>query len=191
VAAVTLNQLGLLPVSAVLAGILFALKVNFGTGTGRAYLVSSFYTWYRTQTPDDQKAIKDAAAEYAIKSGAAAQSGAAAAKEAGEAAAAVLAPLLAKGASSAESAFKAIAKAVRAKEPKAISDTAEADAEKNAVTALTEGGRAAAIAASAAEGGMEATTGGNRRKTKKVKSKRRMTRRRKATKVMGAPVFVY
>jgi hypothetical protein len=40
------NQLGLLPISAVIAAILFAVRANVSTGPARSLLISQFYTWY-------------------------------------------------------------------------------------------------------------------------------------------------
>lgn len=94
------NQLGLLPVSAVLAAILWQIQASFGTGAGRAYVMASFYAWYQSQ---DNRAELDAAIkDYAVKAQAAIAAkggeGAAAAQAALAEAAAKLGPLLAKGA---------------------------------------------------------------------------------------------
>lgn len=112
VAGFVANQIGLLPMSAVLAAILFSLKINLGTGPGRAYVVASFYTWFLQQNKGDQTAIVDAAKQYAITAG----SGA---KEAAK----TLGPLLAKagagaaaaGSGAAQNAFAAVATAVKGK----------------------------------------------------------------------------
>jgi hypothetical protein len=68
-----LADLGLVPVSAVLAALLFTLKVSFGTSGGRAYLLTGFSAWYASQTPVFQAEFKKGAEEYAqsVKEGAA------------------------------------------------------------------------------------------------------------------------
>jgi hypothetical protein len=95
-----LNQIGVLPLSVLLAGILVAIQANFGTGTGRAYVVASFYAWYSKQEPGDRAAIDKAAKEYSAAAAAAAkQAGTEAADTAATAAAAAakrIAALLAK-----------------------------------------------------------------------------------------------
>jgi hypothetical protein len=60
-----LNQLGLLPLSAVIAILLVGLKANLATGTSRAYLVTSFYAWYLGQPKASQEKINTVASEYA------------------------------------------------------------------------------------------------------------------------------
>jgi hypothetical protein len=65
VGAVVLNQLGLLPLSAVIAILLVGLKANLATGTSRAYLVTSFYAWYLGQPKPMQEKINTVASEYA------------------------------------------------------------------------------------------------------------------------------
>jgi hypothetical protein len=82
VSAAVLNQLGLLPLSAVVAILLVGLKANLATGTSRAYLVASFYAWYLGQPEDKQTEINKVASEYAA---AAAAGVTEAAKEAGAA----------------------------------------------------------------------------------------------------------
>ena len=121
VAAIAANQLGVLPLSAVLAAILFSVQVNFGTGVGRAYVVSSFYTWYVSRPDEEKKAIKAAATQYAKDAGAAAKKGAKDVKDAAKNAAAALGPYLVKGGASAAAgagaagnAFKAVGEAIRA-----------------------------------------------------------------------------
>ncbi len=52
------NQLGLLPISAVIAAILLAVKANVSTGPARSLLISQFYAWYITK-PRRKKDAKD------------------------------------------------------------------------------------------------------------------------------------
>lgn len=59
------NQLGLLPISAVLAAILFAVRANISTGPARSLLISQFYTWYIMKPKEEQEAFIKAAKEYA------------------------------------------------------------------------------------------------------------------------------
>jgi hypothetical protein len=250
VTAATLNQLGLLPVSTMLAAIFFALQVNLGTGTGRAYVISGFYTWYLSQERGTQETIKTEAVKYAAAAKAKAVPAAAEAARA-------LAPHLARAgrgaAAGAGNAFKVVADALRrppaahtGEQPVTVSAPIAAEQEGAAPAVaeavLVQGVSAAAVAAEAgAESRVEAADGGappapvvavvatktrksrkvldpqavpfpapgdgaamdadaalaapagpgGRRKTKKVKSKRRVTRRKKATKVLGAPVFIY
>jgi hypothetical protein len=111
VAGFVANQIGVLSMSAVLAAILFTLRINLGSGPGRAYLVTSFYTWFLQQNKGDQKAIVDAAKKYATTAG-----------EGAKEAARTLGPLLAKagagtaaaGSGAAQNAFAAIRAAVQA-----------------------------------------------------------------------------
>jgi hypothetical protein len=63
--AVVLNQMGVLPLSAILAAIIVAVQAQVGTGGGRAYLVSGFYAWYKTQSDVTKTAIKKTATGYA------------------------------------------------------------------------------------------------------------------------------
>ena len=187
VGAFVANQVGALPMSAILAAILFTLQVNLGTGGGRAYLVSGFYAWYKSQSEPERQAFKAAAIQYGAAAKDAAKSTAEEAKVKVADAAAALGPLLAKARRGGKNAFQsvaaAVAKATRKEAPAAPQGDAAAQA------ALTDGGPAAAIAAGA-EGGTGAASGG-RRKTRKQSVKRRVTRRRKAQKVLGTPVFIY
>lgn len=59
------NQLGFLPISTVAAAIIFYLQNSIGTGTGRAYVISSFYAWYLNQDSKKQEDIDNAAWQYA------------------------------------------------------------------------------------------------------------------------------
>lgn len=110
VGGIALNQLGVLPLSAVLAIILMALKANLGTGPGRAYLVASFYTWYIAQDDPTKLTIQTAAMEY----GKAAKTKSV---EAATKAAKKLGPLLAAAGGVGKNAFKAVADRIRAEEP--------------------------------------------------------------------------
>lgn len=65
VGVVFFNQLGLLPLSAVLAAILFAVKANVSTGPARSLLISQFYAWYIMKTPKEQAAFLQNAKTYA------------------------------------------------------------------------------------------------------------------------------
>lgn len=187
------NQLGLLPVSAVLAAILWQIQASLGTGTGRAYLVAGFYAWYNDQDANTQKALKAAAKKYAANAQSAAKKNAPAVVAASKDAAVALGGLLAKGAGATGTAFQAVAAAVTNAGGTVVQAQVTA-ADGNGGAALEGGASAAAIAvdqAGAGAAGTGATAGGRRRKTKKQVSKRRVTRRKKATKVMGAPVFIY
>jgi hypothetical protein len=190
VGAFVANQMGLLPVSAVLAAILWQIQASFATGSGRAYLVAGFYAWYKGQDSETKTAIKTTAKKYAADAQSAAASGAPAVKAAAKDAAEALGALLAKGSGATGTAFQAVANAVT----RAGGNYAKESVVQGGESAALEGGApAAAIAVMGAGGDAPPApdASGGRRKTKKVKSKRRMTRRRKATKVMSAPVFVY
>lgn len=137
------NQIGLLPMSAVLAAILFTLKINLGSGPGRAYVVTSFYTWFLQQNEGDQKAIVDAAKEYATTAG-----------EGAKGAAAKLGPLLVKAGSGAaaagagaQNAFAAIATAVRGQsvDVRAPAPANDAPAEALLVAAAPSAAEAVAV----------------------------------------------
>ena len=189
------NQLGVLPLSAVLAAILFSLKLQVGTGPGRAYLISSFYTWYVAQSPAAKKEIKRNAEEYAGKAQAAAKSGAAAVQAATSAAAAKLGPKLAAVGAAGANAFKTVADAIRSKEAPAAAAAPAAVEAGGAAEAVAALNRGAPVAAAVVEqvgvvapstGG---TQGGRRRKTaKRALKKARATRRRKAPKYLAAPI---
>jgi hypothetical protein len=196
------NQLGVLPVSAVLAAILWQIQATLGTGGGRAYLVGGFYAWYKGQDINTKKALKAAAKKYAADAQQAAAQNAPAVKAAAREAAATLGGLLAKGTAATGSAFQAVAAAVTGAGGTVVAEQVAA-ATANGAAALQDGAPAAAIAAgqagAAPAGALNAEASpfippggvGGRRKTKKVKSKRHVTRRKKATKVLGAPVFIY
>jgi len=76
VALIAANQLGLVPLSAILAAILFSVQMNFATGAGKAYAITSFYAWYNAQPDATQKAVKKAATEYASAAASAAKTAA-------------------------------------------------------------------------------------------------------------------
>lgn len=186
------NQLGVLPMSAVLAAILFALQVNLGTGPGRAYLITGFYAWYKSQKPEDQQAIKTAAENY----GAAAKDAVVArAKEATpqiKAAATQLGGLLAKAGKGGKNAVQAVAEKLKPAEKPPVPEAAPAAAlENGAPAAVAVAAAVVAAPAEAGTGGPPAGRGGRARKTSKRGMKRRMTRRRKAPKYLAAPVFAY
>jgi hypothetical protein len=61
------NQLGLLPLSAVLAAILFAVRANVSTGPARSLLISQFYTWYIMKPTNEQQEFIKAAKDYATQ----------------------------------------------------------------------------------------------------------------------------
>lgn len=184
------NQIGILPMSALLAAILFTLKVNIGTGPGRAYVAASFYTWFVAQSPGDKKKIVKHAQDYATTAG-----------KGASAAAGKLGPLLAKGAAgaasmgagAAQNAFAVVAAAIQNKgdgTPAAVPSSAPA-----VTAALTAGEASAAesvvIAAerTAGTGGTSTPSGGRKKKTaKRALKKARTTRRRKAPKYLAAPV---
>jgi len=96
VGVVAANQLGVLPLSAVLAAVLFTIQSQLGTGAGRAYLITGFYAWYRTKSSEEQQVIKAAAEEYAEAAKEAAKTGIAAAKPGIKKAADTLGGLLSK-----------------------------------------------------------------------------------------------
>ena len=206
------NQVGVLPMSAVLAAILWSLQVNLGTGGGRAYLVTGFYAWYKSQSPEFKGKFKEAAQKYAADAKSAAELSATDAKVKVTAAAAVLGPLLAQAGAGAGAAGKNAFQSVAAAITKAIPGSPAPTIPQDGTAALKDGAPAAAIAAGAetvaetvkarrrsprarapvgadADGDVEVE--GGRRKTKKRTSKRRVTRRRKAQKVLGTPVFIY
>lgn len=194
------NQIGILPMSAVLAAILFALKVNLGTGTGRAYVVSSFYAWYMAQNKDDKKKIIKHAQEYATTAGKGAADAAVAAGKLGS--------LLSKKALKEPVAGEGVPvpgkDAVAVKDKDAVAVIKEAAAPSGspppppstATEILTAGAskasEAVVIASKAKKDGAwepvpKKRTGG---KTKKRSPKKaRATRRRKAPKYLAAPVF--
>jgi hypothetical protein len=96
VAAFAANQLGVLPLSAVLAAILFTIQTNLGTGAGRAYLITGFYAWYNTKSKPEKDAINAAANEYANAAKDAAKAGIKAAEPKVKEAARKLGDLLSK-----------------------------------------------------------------------------------------------
>jgi hypothetical protein len=67
VGVVFFNQLGLLPISAVLAAILFAVRANVSTGPARSLLISQFYAWYIMKPKKEQEAFIKAAKDYAAQ----------------------------------------------------------------------------------------------------------------------------
>jgi hypothetical protein len=221
VAAFVLNQIGVLPLSAVLAGILFTIQVNLGSGAGRAYLVTGFYAWYNSQPDAKRKEIDKAASEYATSAAKSAKEKAAGAAPKVKDAAASLGRLLAQKVNG-KSVVQSMASAAPAAAATEAAALAQLDASAAAIPAALENGApAAALAASAAEevaaspavvenvrsrrrlnaaapsfpaaaaSAAAMQTGEGRRKTRKGKSKRRVTRRRKATKYLTAPVFAY
>jgi hypothetical protein len=109
VGAVVLNQIGVLPLSAILAAILVTVQANLGTGGGRAYLVAGFYAWYKTQTVSEKAAIKKAAKDYATAAANAAKASATAAAAAATAAAPQLEAAAKAAAEAAATAAKAAA----------------------------------------------------------------------------------
>jgi hypothetical protein len=165
VGATVANQIGILPLSAVLAAILFTLQINLGSGAGRGYLVASFYSWYLSQPKEARKEIDTSAREYVSSVTEAAKTKEIKGKV--KTAAGKLGSLLAQGAAAGvgkvadvaakagQTAFEAVADAakgkgikVAAKPPPAAGDSVAASA------AVAEGAEAAAaaIAESAAEG---------------------------------------
>jgi hypothetical protein len=165
VGATVANQIGILPLSAVLAAILFTLQINLGSGAGRGYLVASFYSWYLSQPKEARKEIDTSAREYVSSVTEAAKPMEIKGKV--KTAADKLGSLLAQGAAAGvgkvadvaakagQTAFEAVADAakgkgikVAAKPPPAAGDSVAASA------AVAEGAEAAAaaIAESAAEG---------------------------------------
>jgi hypothetical protein len=207
VAIAALTQGGLVSLTTVVAVILRSLGLVL-SGPGRAAATLGFYVWFLQQDVADQKVIKDAAANYAV----AARGGAIAAAGQLPAAAGALADVIAAGAAAARAALPAGVKvaavplvdaaqqvAAEGQMDAAVGDAAVLLAGVAVAAAASQEAVAAGVA-EAAQGPAEAVVaviqdavaapaGG--RKTKKQKSKRRMTRRRKATKVMGAPVFIY
>jgi hypothetical protein len=69
VGVVVFNQLGLLPLSAIVAAIVFAFEANVKTGPGRSLLIAQFYTWYISRNPDEQKEILKLARTYTVELG--------------------------------------------------------------------------------------------------------------------------
>lgn len=125
VGAFAANQLGILPISAVLAAILFSLQVNLGTGGGRAYVAASLYSWYIAQPQQTQTKIDAAAVEYA-------KAAKDKAKPKLEAAAKELGPLLSKKGAATVNAFKSVAEACRRGKAKATDKEEAAPVEVNA-----------------------------------------------------------
>jgi hypothetical protein len=183
------QQLGLLPLSAILAAILFSLQINLGTGGGRAYVAASLYRWYVMQTPEAQMQIKAAATQYAQSTRAAASSGAEASKEAARAAAATLGPLLASAAAGGANAFQTVAQSC-SRPPPGGPEPAPAvvpppTTGDGAGAALVEGAPAASIAA-AAEGATSVEEGPRPAK----KAVKKASRGRLPAEVANAPEFV-
>jgi hypothetical protein len=158
-----LNQLGVAPLSAVLASILYSLKITATTGVGRAYFVSSFYAWYVTQPKANQAVIDKAVVGYAAKVKGAAGQGADAVRAAAAEAIGSLAPMLVAEATeepankpegsvsvAGKNAFQVIAEAKAALEAAAPAAAPAKDKEE-AATALTNGAPAAAVAVDQAE----------------------------------------
>lgn len=144
------NQLGLLPLSAILAAMLFTLQINLSSGEGRAYVITSFYAWYNGQDAATKKAVSDSATEYAKQAKEAAknavkskQAAAAAAsiKSAAGAAAKSLGAALSKAGRDGKNAFAAVVSGTD-KEGAVPADIPQA---------LEEGAPAAALAAAAVE----------------------------------------
>jgi hypothetical protein len=163
------NQLGLLPLSTLLAAIFYALQVNLGTGTGRAYVITSFYAWYVAQPAATQATIKAEAEKYGNAAKSAAKSAAGptknAAKAAALAAAGTLGPLLSAaastGAEAGKNAFGVVAGALRRQQAESAStgapiQVAEAIAAEAAVP--TAAGAGSAEAVSVLESGLPAAT---------------------------------
>jgi hypothetical protein len=138
------NQLGLLPASALLAAILFALQINVASPTGRGYMIASFYAWYAGQPKETQEEVKKAATEYAVSVKNAAVKGAPQVKAAAKAAGKTLGPLLVAGG---KTAFAAVAEGAReAGHMIGIVPSELLVNDAAAVSALENGGVAAAIA---------------------------------------------
>jgi hypothetical protein len=151
VAAFVLNQIGVLPLSAVLAGILFTIQVNLGSGAGRAYLVTGFYAWYNSQPDAKRKEIDKAASEYATSAAKSATEKAAGAAPNIKDAAASLGRLLAQKVNG-KSVVQSMASAAPAAAATEVAALARLDASAAAIPAALENGApAAALAASAAE----------------------------------------
>lgn len=153
------NQLGLLPLSAILAAMLFTLQMNLSTGAGRAYVITNFYAWYNAQDAATQKIVNDNAIQYAKKAKEAAKTaakspGAAAAaasiKKATEAVARNLGAALSKAATTGEQAGKNAFAAVIGKGVSAAAAPVGADGVSQA---LEQAAPAAALAAEAVEAG--------------------------------------
>lgn len=143
------NQIGVLPLSAVLAAILFTLQVNLGTGGGRAYLVSGLYAWYNSQAEEDKTKFKNTAIQYGNSMKEAAKMSAADAKARAKDAAKALGPVLVKATAGGKNAFQSVVEAAAS-----VAGSAKPEVPKDnlsAQTALEEGAPAAAIAAGAAE----------------------------------------
>lgn len=164
---VVANQVGLLPMSALLAAILFSIQVNIGTGVGRGYVVAGFYAWYLGQSAAKRAEINAAAKQYADSASSAAAGGAVAAAR-------TLAPLLATAAAATaeattaatkagiaamtgKNAFQAVAAGAAAANAEVVAPgsrpaaTQDISSEAAVNAALTAATRAAAIAASKAE----------------------------------------
>jgi hypothetical protein len=94
VGVVVFNQLGLLPLSAVIAAILYSFQLNVGTGPGRSLMIAQFYAYYVSRSPDQQKKVLELARSYTLAVGKAA-------KEAGQNTAAIAASSDVKNAASA------------------------------------------------------------------------------------------
>lgn len=142
------NQIGIAPLSSLLAAIIYSLKITGTTGTGRAYFVSSFYAWYVTRPKAEQVAIDESAKEYADAARSAATQGGEAVKAAVEAAVSKLGPMLAKKAESEPAAKPEGAVAVTGKDAIEVVAAASgvAPAAVPAVEALKRGAPAAAVA---------------------------------------------
>ena len=129
-----LNQLGILPLSVVLTVILYALRVNFATETGRSLLISQFYTWYIVQPPNVRDKLKTDAEAYAAEAKA---MGGKAVENAG-----ALATTLLKAGESGKNAFQIIKDAAMAagvKEVKVPADaTKEVEGAARAVVAVVQ-----------------------------------------------------
>lgn len=145
------NQLGLLPASALLAAILFALQINVASPAGRGYMIASLYTWYAGQPKETQKKVKEAATDYAVSVKNAAVKGAPKVKEAAKVAAKTLGPLLVAGGATA---FAAVADgATKAGHMIGVMPEKLLVNDDAVVSALENGGVAAAIAVDKAGAG--------------------------------------
>lgn len=159
VALIAANQLGLIPLSAILAAILFSVQMNFATGAGKAYAITSFYAWYNAQPDATQKAVKKAATDYASAAASAAKAAAksqtadaaktaikSATKTAATSLGAALSTVAAKGSASGKNAFNAVVDAAGK-----AGETLYGSVPVDVMKALEEAAPAAALAAVAAE----------------------------------------
>jgi hypothetical protein len=147
VGVVVFNQLGLLPLSAVIAAILYSFQLNVGTGPGRSLMIAQFYAYYVSRSPDQQKEVLKRAREYTVAIGKAA-------KEAGQSTAAIAASSDVKNAASALASTLAgfIPRAPAAAASSSSSSSSPAAAAAMAVEAPAASGETKSMAAVLSEG---------------------------------------